>query len=209
MSAARVEAWIWIGGVGVAVVAGLICAVLARVMVPGQERAGPVGRDLHAMALRGAGVTDPTWKPPAVVADDPTWTPPAVRLDSQGRRTDGEVGSRWRLTRRASIVIPEHDQFALFAQLDPAVVADRYTLEAGTTLRIESIDNPDEDAWARDLDMVAFIQWYEGWDSWRMRVEDGSSAGILLMVPTRLDAWSRFPSDIRRASLTLERVAED
>jgi hypothetical protein len=195
-----------LGWVGVAVVAGLICAVVAWARWWGR---GPSERDLHAMALRDADVDDVAWDPPAVVGGDPTWTPPPVRLDSQGRRTDGEVGSLWRLTHRASVVIPKHYRFAMFALVDPAAIADRYTLEAGTHLRLEVIDNPEDHPGNRDLAMVLYIEFAEGWDYWEMRIEDGPSAGILLTVPSCLDGNSRFPSDICRSSLALERIPDD
>jgi hypothetical protein len=181
-------------GLVLTLIAAGVCVILIQL-----ERAGwrPRRPDSHA------------GQPPAVVAGDPTWTPPMYRVDSRGRPAHGEVGSRWRLTHRASIVIPEHHDDMMFELLDPAAVADRYTLEAGTHLRLERIHNPDDDPRAGDLDMVSYIQYAEGWDSWTMRIEDGPSAGVVLTVPTRLEAWSRFPSDIRRSSLALVRVAED
>jgi hypothetical protein len=97
----------------------------------------------------------------------------------------------------------------MFALLDPAAVADRYTLEAGTHLRLKAIDNPEDDPRNRHLAMVLYIQFAEGWDDWEMRIEDGPSAGILSTVPPCLDGNSCFPSDTCRSSLALERIPAD
>ena len=50
------------------VVAGLICAVVARVVVTGRGLSTPRAPDTDAMATRFAGVTHPTWHLPTVAA---------------------------------------------------------------------------------------------------------------------------------------------
>ncbi len=75
------------------------------------------------------------------------------------------------------IVAPDHCAYptlALIEGVDPPV---RYRVDAGTRLTLLATYDPDEDERVRDLDMVSYYQWAEGWATRTFRIDDGPSAG--------------------------------
>ena len=152
---------------------------------------------------RLAGVTDASWCPPRAPDDESLATRAFDwdRSDWPGWVTDPggfEIGSRWRLTEAAMIVAPDHCAYptlALIEGVDPLV---RYRVDAGTRLTLLATYDPDEDERVRDLDMVSYYQWAEGWATRTFRIDDGPSAGIRVTFSADRRG-SRFPFSSRVA----------
>jgi len=130
------------------------------------------------------------------------------RGDDPGQRPWAPAGWRDRdalaAHARASIVVPRGHITPSLALLEKEAPADRYTLEAGTLLRLVEVYDADEDPLAAGL--VTYLEHFEGWDSWRFAVGDGPSAGILVDLPSVLGPDSRFPRETQRAALAVRRV---
>lgn len=156
-------------------------------------------------ARRRAGVTDRTWTPPETVPGPPdnryTDTFAEIPTLSRSRRNGGEVGTRWRLTARASIVVRGRNEPSL-ALLTDESPGDRYTIEAGTTLILSEVYDADADPLGADL--VTYIQFFEGWSSWRFVIEDGPSQGIRVDLPSDFGQASRYPLAVQRAALAVQ-----
>jgi hypothetical protein len=103
------------------------------------------------------------------------------------------IGSRWRLTRRAQIVVPEHCHLATLALVDEAGPPDRYTIDDGTRLTLIKTYDPDTDeSAARENDYHILAMFYDGWATRTYSIEDGPSTGIKVTLPSD-PGGHRFP----------------
>ena len=110
----------------------------------------------------------------------------------KGRRQGGKVGTLWRLTARASLVVPLGYVFPSLPLLDEAVPAYRNTLEAGTALRLFEV-GADEDPMAAEMATfwLFFAGFFAGWGCWRFVIEDGPSSGVMVYLPSDIGPHGR------------------
>jgi hypothetical protein len=151
---------------------------------------------------RKAGVSDPTWSPPDAPEDlgyvgnaHPDWHRtdwPAWVTSVEGF----EIGSRWRLTQVAHVVLPRFSRLTLAPGEDPGP-SGRYTVEAGAILTLVEVFEPDfSEGWnSHEAD----------WESRTYRIETGLSAGVLVEFSAeRFGDRFPFSSRIVHAALVPE-----
>jgi len=174
-----------------------------------QQRSEPI---VVLMSDRGmtnvprlAGVGDPFWAPdPALVWKRDPAAPKSSRPDYQ---TVSTIGSHWRLTSNAEVVVPWPYAGATLALCPPYVTSDRSTLEAGTILRLVAVYDADAAAAADGMDVISFYEYYAGWSTRTYEIETGPSAGIKIELPT--DPMSRYPDWAVFAHTALEPVVRN
>jgi hypothetical protein len=164
-----------------------------------------------AEARRIAAVSDPTWSPPPAPEDltglpraafdwDRDW--PAWVTSVQGF----ETGSRWRLTQAAHVVLPQQCLCPTLALREESGPPSRYEVEAGTTLTLVKVYDPEADETVRELDVANYYAYVEGWATRTYRIETGRSAGVLVGFSADRRG-NRFPFSSRLAHAAI--VPED
>jgi hypothetical protein len=172
-----------------------------------------VNKAAGAQARRLAGVSDPTWSPPPAPED----LSRSARKASDWSRTDWpawvtstggfEIGSRWRLTEGAHIVLPRKCAYPTLALGDHPRSGGRYAVEAGAVLTLVEIYDPATDETFRDFDLVSYITYAEDWDTRTYRIETGRSAGVLVRFSaTRLGGRFPYSSRLVHAALVPEQA---
>ncbi len=141
-------------------------------------------------ARRNAHVADPTWTPPIVAKDQPpmgrsfeSYAWPAWVEGPNGY----PIGSRWRLSGAALIVVPASYLYPTLVPLEPDRPLDRYVLDAGTELVL--VETHDEAA--SGLDVAITYQLLHDFSSRIYQVASGPSSGVVLGFAA--DWWSPFP----------------
>ena len=188
-------------------------------------------------ARRFAGVSDPTWCPPRAPED---LIDPALAVFDFGRSDwpawvtspyGYEIGTRWRLTQSAHVVVPvqrsyptlaldedeiglarlaklkteiETVRFMVLAQRE-VLTADRYAVETGTALTLVETYDPEAAESGRALPAPMYYEFAEGWATRTYRIEDGLSAGV--RIDFSADARGRrfpFSSCLAHAAIVPE-----
>lgn len=157
-----------------------------------------------ASARRLAGVTDPSWSPPSAPEDlidlrvttfewgRTDW--PAWVIGTGGY----EIGSPWRLTHAAYIVVPEHCAYPTLAPKGEKSGHDTYAVEAGTVLTLTAFNDPWDDERVHELDPGSYYAYAEGWATRTYRIEDGQCAGVQVWFSAD-PRGNRFPFSSRLA----------
>jgi len=162
-------------------------------------------------ARRIAGVSDPAWSPPPAPED-------AADLKQavfDWGRTDWPAwvtsvggfaaGSRWRLTQAAHLVLPQQCLCPTLALGEDPGPSGRYGVEAGTTLTLVKVYDPEADESVRGLDQPNYYLYVEGWATRTYRIETGASAGVLVgFSADRIGSRFPFSSRIAHAAIIPE-----
>jgi hypothetical protein len=150
-----------------------------------------------------------------VTADDSLRAPavagwrrhPAADLTSRpGHEAVSTIGSHWRLTSDAQIVVRTGTD-ATLALCPPNVTRDADWLEAGTILHLVGVYDALAHAEGDGMDVTSFYAHYDGSSSRTYEIETGPRAGTRITLPT--DVVSRYPSYAVFAHTALEPVVRE